>query len=312
MLDTLIDDRYLVSDESDHVMIIEDRQIKTDIETGNKLIVTGRSLESILERRVIWGQRAISGNLQDRIEDLLNESIIAPTDADRAISNFVFEASTDPTITVLTIDTQFTGENLYKAIQQVCRANNIGFKIGLVNGQFVFTLYNGVDRSFDQIINPHVIFSPEFDNMLNSDYIESKRTLKTVSLVAGEGEGSERVMISVTAPNTVATNLNRREMYTDARDISQTVDSVVIPLIDYEAQLSQRGIENLADNTFIKSFEGQVESTIMFVYGVDFFLGDIVQIKNEYGIESRSRVTEMLNSQDASGINQYPTFTKVD
>ncbi len=54
--------------------------------------------------------------------------------------------------------------------------------------QFVFELYAGFDRSYDQTENPYVIFSPKFENIINSNYIESKASLKTVTLVGGEGE----------------------------------------------------------------------------------------------------------------------------
>ena len=40
-------------------------------------------------------------------------------------------------------------------------------------------------------------------------------------------------------------------------------------------------------------------------------MGDIVQIVNEFGIESKARVTEMVISQDESGTDSYPTFETV-
>lgn len=81
--------------------------------------------------------------------------------------------------------------------------------------------------------------------------------------------------------------MNRRELYTDARDVSSTVDNETLTDAEYKAQLSQRGLENLAENIATKSFEGKVETTRMYRYGEDFFLGDMVQIVNEYGIEGK-------------------------
>ena len=62
ILSVLKQDYYLRHRESEHVMIIEKLLIKTDVETGNHITVTGRSLESILMRRIVWKQRTISGN----------------------------------------------------------------------------------------------------------------------------------------------------------------------------------------------------------------------------------------------------------
>ena len=44
---------YLETTESKYVMIIESIDIKTDIENGNYLTVSGRSVESLLDRRIV-------------------------------------------------------------------------------------------------------------------------------------------------------------------------------------------------------------------------------------------------------------------
>lgn len=71
LLQYLKEDYYLWLKDSEHCMIIEDIKINADTEEGNHLIVTGRSLESILERRIIWGQRIFNGNLQNGIQTML-------------------------------------------------------------------------------------------------------------------------------------------------------------------------------------------------------------------------------------------------
>ena len=55
LLDYIKQDYYLQSKESEHVMIVEKIQITSDTEDGNHVTVTGRSLESILDRRIVWG-----------------------------------------------------------------------------------------------------------------------------------------------------------------------------------------------------------------------------------------------------------------
>lgn len=314
MTDTILSyirqDYYLQSRESEHVMIIEKIRINSDSENGNHITVTGRSLESILDRRIVWGQKTITGNLQNGIRTLLNENVISPADNKRRISNFIFEASTDPAITSLKIDAQYTGNNLYDVINKICSERSIGFKVTLNNNkQFVFKLYAGADRSYDQSVNPYVIFSPKFENIINSNYVESKSALKTVTLVGGEGEGSARKYTTVGG----GSGLNRRELFTDARDISSDVgDGVVLSDAAYTAQLQQRGKEKLAENTDVTSFEGQVETTVMFRYGEDFFNGDVVQIANEYGHETKARIVEIVMSEDEDGNSVYPTFKTIE
>lgn len=309
IISVLKQDYYLISRESEHVMIIEKLLIKTDAETGNHITITGRSLESLLTRRIVWKQRSLTGKLQNGIKTLLTENVISPSIADRKIENFVFEESTDERITALTIDAQYTGDELYDVISKLCKEHDIGFKITLNdNKQFVFKLYMGADRSYDQTENPYVIFSPNFENIVNSNYLESKSALKNVTLIGGEGEGSKRKYTTVGK----ASGLDRRELFTDARDISSTKeDDTTMTTKEYNALLQQRGSEKLAENVDITSFEGEIETTMMFRYREDFFDGDIVQIENEYGHSARTRIVEMTTSENEQGTSVYPTFSTI-
>ena len=308
ILDYLKKDYYLWLKESDHLMIIDQLNTISDIEDGNKLQVLGVSLESILNRRVIWGQKVVTGNFQDAIKTLLNENIISPTIADRKISNFIFEASTDTTITGLTINAQYYGENLYDIITSLCQQVNIGYKIILnSSNQFVFSFYNGTDRSYDQIANPYVIFSPKFENIISSEYKEHNDMFKNVAFIGGEGEGSARK----TATTGTATGIARREYFSDAGDISSTTDSGTISTAEYQKLLIQRGTEDLESYKESKSFTGEAETSQMFKYGEDFFVGDIVQVADEYGHEGKAYVTEIIFSHDKSGLSIYPTFSMI-
>jgi hypothetical protein len=308
LLEYIKEDYYLWLKDSEHSMIIEDIKIDADTEEGNRLIVTGRSLESILERRIIWGQRIFSGNLQNAIQIMLNENIITPSVADRKIANFIFVPSTDSKITSLTIDNQYTGDDLYTVIKGLCEENNIGFKIVLTDdNQFAFSLYAGADRSYDQTENPYVVFSPNFENIINSNYFSSKAGYRNVTLVAGEGEGASRKTTVVGS----ASGLDRRELFTDARDISSDTEDGTLSDAEYIAQLRTKGLKNLADHMITTAFEGEVEVTRLFKYGEDFFIGDIVQIANEYGNENSAYISELIISNSDEGLSIYPTFKTI-
>ena len=295
-------DYYVYIAESEHLMIIEGLQIESDAESGNHLRITGRSLESILDRRIIWTQTSITGNLQNSIKSLINAAIINPSIADRQISNFIFEDSDDERITGLTAEAEYTGDNLYEVINELCETNYIGFKITLnASNQFVFKLYMGEDRGYDQNANPYVVFSPGYENIINSNYIDSTEVMKNVALVAGEDSGQQRRTLIVGS----GSSLTRRELYVDARDIQSEKVS------NYNEALRQRGLQYLIENSRTVEFEGQVEATRMFVYGEDFFMGDIIQIVNEYGIQGSARVVEFIHSEDANGIQMYPTFDAI-
>lgn len=246
VLDYIQKDFYLWRKDSEHVMIIEKILIESDAEDGDRLTVTGRSLESILDRRIIWGLKTLSGNFQDGVKSLLEENIINPSKPERKIPNFIFEASTDPAITELKIDTQYMGDNLYDVITALCKERGIGFKVTLnSSNQFVFKLYSGADRSYGQFLNPYVIFSPNFDNIIDSNYVEEKSAWKNVTLVGGEGEGSERRYTAV--GNT--TGLERRELFTDARDVSSDIDEDITESFGFTQYAGQ--VFNDSSKTFV-------------------------------------------------------------
>ena len=301
---------YIWDRDSEHLMIIEDIKTNADVEAGNNLTVTGRSLESILERRVVWNKTEFTNNasLQDAFQQLIEENIIGTHNgsaisgfiSERKINNFIFEKSTDSSITSLTLEAQYDGENLYDIITKVCEDKKIGFKITLNNSnQFVFKLYAGEDRSYAQSANPYVVFSPNFENIINSEYTESMSTYKNVALVVGEGEEPKKV----SAGDTTAIGLNRRELYLQDSNLKEE---------NTDDQYKEKGVEELKNYKISKVFEGEVETSNIFIYQRDYFIGDILELEDEYGRQSRTRVVEFVRNQDDSGYKAYPSFEVVD
>ena len=126
-----------------------------------------------------------------------------------------------------------------------------------------------------------------------------------MALVAGEGEGKDRKTTSVG----YYSGISRRELFVDARDIS-TNEGAIDPET-YSALLYERGNEKLAECIMQTAFSGQVEPSTNYEYKVDYFLGDIIQITNEYGITITSRITEMIECEDAAGYSITPTFEEI-
>lgn len=304
---------YLTIKESDRTMIVQDISVESDVELGNYIKITGPSLEELIGRRIIWKQRVLNTDLQNGIKTLLNENIISPSDSNRRIPNFVFQSTSDTRITDIKIDTQFTGDNLLDAINTLCVVYDIGFKLVMnKQKQFIFSLYAGVDRTYDQTSNPYVIFSPSFENLVESNYYESSENLKTMTLIGGEGEGNQRYYVTYFASND--TGINRRELFTDARDLQReyTDDNGVdhtYTTTQYNSVLQERGKSKLSECTEIVTFEGQVEPRQSFIYKKDYYLGDVVQIENEYGFRGTARISEVVASIDQGGYSIYPTFT---
>ena len=79
--------------------------------------------------------------------------------------------------------------------------------------------------------------------------------------------------------------------------------------IIYYGWLAARGEESLLTVGDVKSFNGEIVPDVTFKYGTDYLLGDIVLVRNRYGIEAAARVTEVCEYFDGSGYNVEPKFS---
>lgn len=315
MLQFPVKDNYLQIKESDHTMIIEDITIENAFDSGSKIKIVGRSLESILSRRILWGKKKYGGNLQNIIHTVLNENIISPTNADRKIPNFVFQETNDPSIVNLSVEEEeYNGTDLLEFIAKLCEKQDIGFKIILnEQNQFVFSLYNGTDRSYKQDILPWVAFRPDFENVVKSNYADIMSEGKNFALIIGQkdvetkdGEG-HKTTIQQDVYRTIgsAKGLTRRELFvSDSEHKDKDMSDDV-----FAAKLDQKATEQLKEHKEKKTFDGEYDTSRMFKYNKDFFLGDIVQVANEYGMEDAARVTEFTWSHSSDGLKAYPVFT---
>jgi len=296
----LVRDIDCIGDEYHNVMMIRNIEIQSDAETGDSLIVTGPCLKSIVGRRAVIEQTNLSGTVTNCIRTLITQNIISPSNSDRAISNFTL--GTDSVDNPPNMSMQITGANLAEAIAEIGATYGYGWDVYIKNGNFVFYIYEGADRSYNQNTNPHVVFSTEYDNLLSSNYIENRDNYANVAIVAGEGEGTARKKVTVGT----ATGLERIEIWVDDRNASSNAGT--IDPTDYSALLEAAGEEKLAETTITTEFTGEIIPNVNFIYGEDYFLGDIVQIENDYGISKAVRITEIISSKDENGENVIPTF----
>lgn len=300
LLNYLKQDYYLTRDDDDSVMIIEKIEITTSVEEGDFFIITGRSLESILARRIVWTQTNIStSNPVYGIYRLINENAINASLPRRKIPNLTFDSSFS---LVGSLNIQRTGDNLMDVISEICTEFGIGFKVILQNDTFICSCYQGNETD--------VIFSKEFDNLISSNYVSDFTNYKNCALTAGEGEGTARKTISVWNTSGEPAGLNRREAYIDARDMSTNEGEITES--EYLSKLTQHGKEKLNEFMITKSFESEIETRMTYQYKTDYNLGDIVNITNEFGITSKPRIIEIIECWDETGYSTVPTFEELE
>lgn len=292
---------YAKREDKDSLCVIERVELQEDAESGDRLIASGRDLKSLLERRIVWEQTSLDGDVEGCLRRLVLENAIE-TAPERVIPGLILGTKGPPSGESL--KKQITGACLMAAIEDICVTYQWGWDVVFQDGKFVVVFYKGTDRSYGQTDtdNPYVTFSAEFDNLAASVYARDASGRKNVALVAGEGEGKARRRATVGQ----AAGLDRYELYVDARDVSSNEGE--ISEAEYMAQLYGRGVEKLEACQASETFEGEVDNLDMYVCGRDYFLGDIVTVKNKYGITGSARVTEMIECWDENGYTAAPTF----
>ena len=300
----LVRDKDMTNTEYHNVMIIMNREMVTDSENGDKIIITGQCLKSILNRRVFTQTIFTDVNtLEADLLWLVMHNFKYPTDTDRTID---ISLGMNRLRNTYNPSFQMTGKTVGEAYYELCQTYGYGYDIYIKNGAFFIELYEGEDRSYSQSTNPYVTFSPEFDNLISCDYKEMREDYANVAYVAGEGEGAQRKIEEVGTK----TGLDRIEIWVDARNASSNDGE--ISDTEYRKQLRQDGRDALAEHKAMATFEGNILNAVNYELGVDYFLGDIVQIENSYDLSVHARIIEVIESEDETGKQIIPTFSEME
>ena len=284
-----------------NVMQIHGVKLDYESEKGWLLTLRGSGLKRMVGQRIVWAQTNLSGTVEDGIRQVLTDNLIQPTDPDRVIPDFVLAPAKGYTET---IEAQLFGENIADWIQSTCEMNGFGWDVYISGGKYVFDLVKGTDRSSDQSVTEPVIFSTEYDNLASSSYeqnAENAEGFANAALVGGEGEGTDKT----TAAIGTAAGLERFERYIDGSGISSNGE--IITAETYQAMLENFGAEELAGKSAEEKITGEILQNGMYILNRDYFLGDIVELKTEF-YSAKSRITELIYSEDENGSYLIPTF----
>ena len=306
----LVQDNYCGIDYSKRKMIIEKIEYKNEEDSPPTVIVSGRSIECILERRIVitktdFGDGSVSVSLQNGIKSLLNTNVINPSVAKRRIPNFVFNESDDPEITSLYFTESYNGADILKIISDVCDDKNVGFRLIFdENWNMIFELYLGKHRTMDQSENVPVVFSPSYDTLKNSNYFTSIETYKNMMYVSID----ETTYISVFLDSeNEPSGLERREVHIDSEDLSENKKSNLT-----ENQIREKAKKVLKeDHKKQTAIEGEIVPNVLYEYGTDYDVGDRVNLTDIYGNSQVVRITEVVITCDATGLSIIPTFEEI-
>lgn len=305
---------------------IETRQLKMGIDGQELLEVKGKFLTNYLDRRISWDRVNFSGKTETLMRKLVLENAINPTNIDRKIDNLILgdlKGFTED------IKYQKSFGNVMECLENTSNTSNLGYKniLDIKNRKIVFDIYKGVDRSINNGTIAPCIFSRDFENILEQEYMDSLNNYRNTTLIAGAGEGSARKITSIENGK----GLDRYELYVDARDIEdkeekkkmvvdrdeegkvtgeheETID-VEIPWERYKPLLLQRGKEKLEECQEIQTLDSKVNTQGNNVYKKDFDLGDIVTVVDKrWKLRIDTRITEIEEIYEEKGLEVNVTF----
>lgn len=157
----------------------------------------GRLLTGILDRRILWGRYDMSGTPGSIMRRLVGSCAVTPADPARVIPGLTIEEPAEDTGP--SIRKQKTGGSLLETLSELGEAYNVAFGVRFdpEGPGMVFWTRPGLDRTVEQSENEPAFFSTELDDVLQSEYTYDSSDYRNVTLVAGEGEGDDRVMVTV-------------------------------------------------------------------------------------------------------------------
>ena len=304
---------YLPQYSSKH-MIIENIDAELDSSDNFTVTIMGRSLESILDRRIIWSPKSFNTNVHNMLDVLLKDNFINGVGgAARKVNNFVIDISeTKSYLENFKINETYYGDCVLDLITGLAKDFGFGFELlhTSFSNEYSFRSMLGVDRTDPWATNKNeafVSFSKQYDNLNESEYTEDGVNVKNCVLVAGEQLENENRKTRILGHS--ISGLARRETFLDASGITSfDQNGNSIGTATYNQLLDTEGIKILDSLKVSTQFINDVDSDTTFKYGKDYFLGDIVQVVSGLGITTQSRVSEFTIHFNNSEITTYPTL----
>lgn len=223
---------------------------------------------------------------------------------------------------------------LYSVMQPLAEQDGLGITLYLdsadaeVGYVLKFASYRGQDRTSGQTANKLVRLTPNMETLTGLKEIKSIDGYKNVVYVVYKNE----ISIHYEDPNNIPSGLNRRVMVRDAEGepIGTTIKAdnsyiindwrgyyggsytrTVVTDADILKFREQQARDALANNNYIRAVDGQVSQSNEYTFGVDYGMGDILELEGLTGVLQKARVTEYIRAQDATGEREYPTLSVI-
>lgn len=273
--------------ETGLVYLIEqiESQIDADGRITDTLVVAGRDLGGLFAARVCVPPTGASHDVQIgvAVETAMKYYVNAHAGpgavAGRAIPRLTIGANQARGV----IDTfQVRYQYLSEVLAELGGPSAMGWQVLLdyASGNYIFDVVLGRDFS---VGDTAVYVDIDFATALSQQWLISDLDRRTFAYVAGQGEGVARTVLNrwsgVDSGVPAPTGLDRREVFIDARDLSEV------------AALKRRGDAKLAETQSADSFTATINQFGSFRYKTHWDLGDLVVVRNRaWGVQQAARI----------------------
>lgn len=277
-----------------------------------------RQMNTIVERQIVAG-----GDLTISAIGIDGESQIIPgLSVDRSAEEG--QPSANPI--------SFPFGPMYDAFAQIAETFSTGFTLYLDSADedsysLKFKAYRGKDRTSTQSENAYVRFAPSMGSLRDLSQLRSIANYKNAAYVfppasllegdhpmpnePGIAYGDGHIMGGDIYVEGDSRGFDLRISVTEATDITaDDIGGADTPNQYTLANLlEQRARDVIANNNYVKVIDGEVVPQSDYIFGVNYGLGDIIELDSETGDIQKARITEYIRSQDNTGERAYPTIS---
>lgn len=329
---------FLRIQDSEHTMMVNKRDLKDTFEDAPRMIFTGKSMEYITARRVVYKQIDVTGTPGDIVNKLLDENCIEgpnlqqfapdPTNPSkkyrgitglyRDVSNWQQELGPNQ------ISQQYLGQNIYEAISELVKTYSSPMCYLFVHhtddNKWRWRLGTGIDRSWNQGNNDWVTFSSDFNNLKSSEFAQDNEKYANAFYVTGAdpGDGKPRMTIPIeraidnTPQGGFISGTKRIEKWIDGSNVKLKDDNNHdVPMQTYMNELQSYGYASMREYVTETSFTGDVDPNVQWTYMRDYYIGDIVNVIDDMGNGAMCAINGMTVTSDKNGIVIVPDFKAI-
>lgn len=329
---------FLRIQDSERTMMVGKRNLKDTFEDAPRMIFTGKSMEYITSRRVVYKQIDVVETPGNIINKLLDENCIDgpylqqfvpdPTNTNkkyRGITGLYRDASNwEKELGDTQISKQYLGQNIYEAVSDLVMTYSSPMCYIFVHhtddNKWRWRLGTGVDRSWNQGTNEWVTFSSNFNNLKSSEFVQDNARYANAFYITGAdpGDGKSRVTMPIertnddTAQGGFISGMKRIEKWIDGSSVKLKNDeNKDIPFRQYINELLSYGHTAMREYVTETTFVGDVDPNVQWVYMRDYYIGDIVNVVDDMGNGAWCAIDGMTITADKNGIVIIPDFKAI-